>query len=540
MAFASFSNFEKVICCEIKQGDETSYFVANLELFLQRAKVLDFLEKINKSEKSSCRRIDCAFVAPNEYDNIIEVLETKKVVFLIGDPEIGKTFTAARILWDYYLNGYHPRWYSGAEKHQREEIRKVLSEVRVDNFSVIYFEDPWGKKEFENHEELRRTISNIISQIQSLETRVVISSREEIFKDFKKENLSANDLSEFIIEMNLMKPSYSEEKKEQILRSWVFEFDCKWLNKLEVPVIKLASKKLVTPLSLWDFAASSKNITELSDLLELIDEKAKAVQASFAEEIAKMSTESILYLSLIVLLDGASCEVIIKTFKKLVLVLNVNKHSSNSFEALEKNFSSKVFLEHEDGDEDYYHFTHPSYEEGVLNSWKREEVKDFIIEILKLLKDDSAPFVRGICGLNIIKNMNYLPSEEIAQNLVLDILGDKNYNTRLGIALGLESSFSKLSSVLRLELLRLLLRDLNGEIRGRAISIVSNNYDKISDLEVINIINKALEDRSGSVRFEAVRCVEINFENFSKDLVSKALTTIKDLRNHTDYKISYL
>jgi hypothetical protein len=258
--YEEMNPFDKEFCEKIeyayiaKGGKEQriSFFIAELPKVIRRGIAFRFLKKIGKSPTSSFRRIDRIFVPPNEYDNIIDLLEKHKIVFIVGDPEIGKTYTAARIMWEYYLKGYNPTWNSGAELQERATVRKKLSECEVFDHSVTYFEDPFGKIRFEDREDLRRTIDCFVSNIQSLDVRVIITSREEVFKEFEKEKLSQSSLRKFTIEMRLMKPSYSDDKMEQILLEWATEFDCKWLKieDLKTGILNQAKINLATPLSL--------------------------------------------------------------------------------------------------------------------------------------------------------------------------------------------------------------------------------------------------------------------------------------------------
>jgi hypothetical protein len=51
------------------------------------------------------------YVPPIEYDEINATLKTERIVFITGTKEYGKTFTAVRLLYEYFKeDGYHPRW----------------------------------------------------------------------------------------------------------------------------------------------------------------------------------------------------------------------------------------------------------------------------------------------------------------------------------------------------------------------------------------------------------------------------------------------
>lgn len=537
---------EKVAYCNKPKGErehKISFFVAELLKVLQRGMVLRFLEKIGISSTSFFRRIERIFVPPEEYISIKNSLEKNKVVFIVGDPEIGKTYTAARIMWEYYLKGYNPVWHSGAEPQERANIRKKLSECEISDNSVTYFEDPFGKVRFEDREDLRRTMDCVISRIQNLEAYVIITSREEVFKEFEKEKLSQNDLRKFTVEMRLMKPSYNAEKMKQILLEWATEFECKWLKNddLKSSIMLLAENSLRTPLSLWDFALASRNDVDAAKIIEILNEKSKTVKAAFAEEIAQMPTEKILFLSLAIILNPMKQELIKSVFYELGSEFNLGLYP-DSFETLQKQFAEKISLEKRNGGqgtEFYFKFTHPSYEEGLVNCWNRQEIKGFVLKILDSLIKNNNPMVRGCCGLCLMENLSEISFRNEANDLIGRVLHDKNAIARYGIAEAVIRSFQNIPLDRRVDYLKLLLEDRHREIRAASIETVSHNFKNIPLKESLEFISRGLEDRAAYVRFATVQCVHSNMTPLPKQLVLKALEVHERLCSYSGWFIGY-
>lgn len=537
---------EKVEYCSSPKGEKEhkiSFFVADLPKVLQRGMALRFLEKVGKSSSSSFRRIERLFVPPDEYPSIKDFLEKNKVVFIVGDPEIGKTYAAARIMWEYYLKGYNPVWHSGAEPQERASIRKKLSECEVLDNSITYFEDPFGKVRFEDREDLRRTIDCVISRIQSLDAYVIITSREEVFKEFEKEKLSQNDLRKFTVEMRLMKPSFNDEKMKQLLIEWATEFECKWVKNedLKSSVILLARNSLRTPLSLWDFALTSRNDVDVAKIIAVLNEKSKTVKAAFAEEIAQMPTEKILFLSLAVILNPLKQELIKPVFNELGSEFNLRLYP-DSFERLQNQFAEKISLEERRGGQGtgfYFRFTHPSYEEGVVNCWNRQEIKGFVLQILNSLIKNNNPMVRGCCGLCLMMNLSAISIKKEAYDLITRVLHDKNSITRYGVAEAVTNSFQNIPLDSRVDYLKLLLKDRHREIRAASIETVSHNFKNIPLKESLDIISRGLEDRAAYVRFATVQCVQSNMNSLPKQLVLRALEIQEKLCSYSGWFINY-
>ncbi len=541
-AYNKMGYFEKELCEKIdtpvNEKEIISFFVANIEKVIERGNVFRFLQKIGKTASSSYRRIDCAFVPPNEYETILDTLERQKVIFLIGDPEIGKTFTAARILWEYYLKGYNPVWNPGTESPQKVLARQKLSEFNIDNHSVTYFEDPFGAGGRYEDNQVAKTIRSTIYRVQSLDARVIISSREELFKQFQARINSERSYSDFIIPLRLMKPSYTDEKMVQILLNWANQFDCFWLNdeKLIQNILFEARKRLRTPFSLWDFASSSIGSIELAQINALLKEKSKDIKLSFAEEITHMPKEKILFLSLVAILSSIKGQILKSTYCR------ISEHYplKGSFEKTAKEFEVKVsFDKAEQANEGFYHFTHPSYEEAVINSWNDEEVKDFIMQIFSFLINQGDPFVKGCCGLSLMKYFYEFSFKEEAKALLLTLLNDKKAEARLGIVLGLEHSFRNFPIEMGLEFVKLIMKDKNSDIRDRALCIVSNNYHIIPIKESNEILSTALEDHADKVRYDAFLCIRTKENSLPAVLVKKAEIVHENLSKRGDWATKY-
>lgn len=276
----------------------------NFPIALYRASAFGFLDKIGYSGSKRYGQIDEVYVPPLEYEDIKEALKEKRVVFITGTQEYGKTFTAVRLMWEYYNRGYVPRWIKGGELSERINVRERLENVEVELKAkhIIYFEDPFGKTKYEKREGLERIIGTILEHVKQAEdTYVVITSREEVFKEFEKEKLSVTQLREFEIKLNFKKPSYDYEKKKEILLGWAKQRKCKWLGDEQLRDLVLNSINLEnilpTPLSIHDFALSSRAIDNEDEIKQQLRQKSKETGKVFANEIKNMTKDKILFLS---------------------------------------------------------------------------------------------------------------------------------------------------------------------------------------------------------------------------------------------------
>ena len=220
--------FDKHICTK-EEYENQIFFAADVNEVKQRGKLFEFLEKINQPKNGWYRRIDRLYVEPEEYPQIVEHLENKKIVFITGTPGYGKTYTAVRIMWEFYNKGYEPRWIKGGSPEQREKARERMSEIErelkdMGEKTIVYFEDPFGFTEYEKRDDLKSRINHILNHVKTVrDAYVIITSRKDIFKKFEKESYSAEKIAEFEKELNIVKPSYPEEKSEILLKKWAEE-----------------------------------------------------------------------------------------------------------------------------------------------------------------------------------------------------------------------------------------------------------------------------------------------------------------------------
>ncbi|MEX2720362.1 MAG: SIR2 family protein, partial [Candidatus Wukongarchaeota archaeon] len=323
-----------------------------------------FLREIKFSDSSLYNDISNIYVPPNEYEEIQETLEKNRIVFITGTPEYGKTFTAVELMWEYFLKGYTPRWIEGEEKEQRIISRSLMLDIERELKSkhIIYFEDPFGKTKYEERESLERDIGRILDIVENFEdVYVVITSREEIFKEFEERNLSSKQLRDFEKKLNIKKPSYDNEKRKKILFNWAKAKKCEWLEDEETKKFilkKLENKEtLPTPLAIRDFCISTTTKINIKEISIIVEEKSKETSKSFAREIKGMSLDKVLFLSF-PFIAPFEIDFARKIFMEMTDELNLN--DSNFDLILEWFKDDKIEIV-----ANQIRYSHPSYSEAL-------------------------------------------------------------------------------------------------------------------------------------------------------------------------------
>ena len=483
-AYEELEPLDKKKCQQISYKDnkvEVIFFAFNVDKISQRGKAFEFLEKIEYVGNIWYGRIDEIYVPPIGFEDIANTLKEKRIVFITGTQEIGKTYTSVMLLWIYYKNGYEPKWIKGGEFVERIQVRKALENIRneLNPGCVLYFEDPFGKTKYERREGLEREIGAIIDSVEHVkDVYVIITSRDEIFKEFEKEKLSIKNLRDFENKLNIKKPSYDHERRSQIILKYAEAMKCKWYEDDKLKEFVLESIKheniLPTPLSMRDFAGATTNVKTKKDIIIKLEEKSNETAKAFTREIENMTYDKILFLSFPFIsiyfeipFAKAMYEDLVKEFG-LKEVWNFDK-VFNWFK------DDKIIIKNK-----YIEFSHSSYSEALKYLFIEHNIyNDFFIKILNNLseRDESAIHV----ALFIRDNFDILP-ENSRHELLLQ-LSEKNVCSD-AITMALAENCHKISANLRGELFSKLIekgiiRKINVEDCSKKFACGDSIIDKI-------------------------------------------------------------
>jgi len=325
-------------------------------------KKYNFLTQIG-SKRSEYMEIDDLFVPPKSFDDILNILKEHNLVFLIGDPEIGKTYTSIKLLSDFYSENYMPCYYP--EERMLDQWTFIRETPEIEG-KAIYLEDPWGKIEFKTAESLFTEIGSFIREIKRTNCKVIISSREDIFRTFKSKMEIAEDISKYVVELRL-DLEYDKYNLKNILNKYANTFRPAWYSDINLRylVYENISNKLRTPMSikkLIDITIDSVDKEHLLDGIELASKETKIV---FAKEIGELFEQRyydrLLFLSLAYI--ELDLEVARTCFQDVLIQLKndgYNSDRASSFEELFEEYGNKK-IEVNFG---LLMYIHPSYEEA--------------------------------------------------------------------------------------------------------------------------------------------------------------------------------
>jgi len=399
-------------------SESVKFYLAKPEWVIRRGKILEFLALIGQPGSRMYRRIDSLYVPPVEINDIQKSLVTKRICFITGTQEIGKTYTAIRLMWEYYNRGYEPKWVKGEERSQRIEIRERLENIKneLQPGSIIYFEDPFGKTQYEARQSLEREIGLIIESVSQIKNvYVLITSREEVFKEFNKEKISKIDLEEFERKLNIHKPSYNCESRKSMLIQWAECENCVWLhiNQLKQDLILAMEDQTVlpTPLSIRDFAIATANVNDFFQLETILKEKSEETETAFSKEIENMSSEKILFLAFPYISEYFDPKSIKKQYKKGLGSLDI-KDPLDFEQVFDWFIKDKINF-----NGSWVQFSHPSYSVAFKRLLtKKGRVSQIFIELLQQLIENKFELRAITRAIN--DNFDYISIEKLEPMLI--------------------------------------------------------------------------------------------------------------------------
>ena len=403
--------------------EEHHFFYIPLTIIERERKISEFFKEIQQSRSDyNGALIDKLFVPPDEFDEIKAKLGKDRIVFITGTAGYGKTYTAIRLLWEWFGKGYTPKLIPGKEPDERIIVRDTLANIEAElkQGYIIYFEDPFGKIIYERRDDLKERINIAINAVKNKnDVYVIITSRKDVFETFKRESYSAEELKRFEEELNILKPSYSYIKRREILEKWAEEKGCAWLKGQNLKEIVLDSiddiEKLPTPLTIHDFTEVTVRTKNEKDLRHAINIYSENVEKAFADEIIGFCSygkeDRVLFLSFVFVSQYFSVNFIKQVYEKL------KNKSYKDFELIMKeeyrikikNISGVEFLE----------FSHPLYSNSLSYILDNETCRNIFCEVL-IEFSQNYYFAAVYAACAVAENFNKLP-ENIRNELLIKL-----------------------------------------------------------------------------------------------------------------------
>ncbi|MCK4244720.1 MAG: hypothetical protein KAX20_03750, partial [Candidatus Omnitrophica bacterium] len=408
-----------------------------------------------------------------------------------------------------------------SEERRREQWEFVRHKQEFEG-KAIYLEDPWGKVEFEKAESFFRHLEDLILRAKSEKCKIIVTSREKVFKEFEKKKETAEDLWKYVSELKV-NLAYSEENLREMLKRYIKVFEPAWYNvmKLRKIAFEAVGEKLRTPMGIWKLIARyTEDAKDEEGLKEGIEKAAEETKIAFAREIKEIFNkgeyDKLVFLSFPYI--DVKLEVAKSCYMEILKNLGFDLIKATDFDALVEEFN-----EVEVGWRIKY--VHPSYLDAfgyaLVDNGKPNNIskKIFSEVLLKVSDIDEAAWNVAFFVAN---NFDTLP--ENVRNLLFKL--SERYKTANAVAMAVASNFDKLPENVRDILFTLSKKDEASFFSASGVAwAVIQNFDVLPTY-VRNLLFKLAEKNETAGRVAMV--VADGFYDLPKNVRNKLLLKLSE------------
>ena len=346
-----------------------------------------------KATHSRFKNLPTLYVKPSEYEAIRRKLEREHVVFIIGEPHLGKTYTAFHLLWEYYREGYEPlhirhdRLVSLLQKHDGD-LRKILAELFVGEGNaprVVHFDDPFGEtmeRRTDRTNVFARELETFLKLAREYErVRVVVTTRLNIFREAVGETHGVVKLDE--LEKSIrVHTSYLRETLLDILHRYTKFYGPRWASdaRIVAALDEQLPGLLPAPHNIEFFVRTSEALTTLEEVLRHVEESKEMVKA-LADWMGFLPAPEQVFLLLVevaassaILFPGTNAAAIDveAAYMEMLAYLFKRKHlpgiPTSSFENARAKFDLILVERRDAAGLIRFDFVHPSYHEAFWHA----------------------------------------------------------------------------------------------------------------------------------------------------------------------------
>lgn len=465
------------------------------------------------------RKMKDLFEPPYNYEEMKQTLEKYRVLFILGEPHLGKTYTALNMLYDYYNQGlsvsFHSEW-DMVDMHLELAYWRQILECHT----VIYFKDPFGNEEPENVQAFALRLERILKSIQYSKKMVIITSPLNVFNQ-----MSHDDLPQRV---ELKKTSYDTEKRKKIIDNYITVYNPAWKDLVNERVNgntlkEYIAEELTEPHTISVFFEKSLNIKDMS-LLDMV-EKSKDILKIFKGEIEACSTQERIFFVLCYIFerDWRGFENAERCYSVVLKEFDLDIQG-NDFDSLLEKYDHRIDI-YESFFWSRIQFSHPEFSKAIEESFS--EYGSVIGKILKTLARDQDCHVRETVAVatrtfeiktevgttkTVERNLEDLSYE---YRRILRVMKDKCGYIKRNVAEDIGYNFEKLPDKCR-RVLFSLARDRDRYVRGVVAETVGYNFQKLPD-EYRKILFSLARGRDGYVTGMAAETVGYNFKRLSDE-----------------------
>lgn len=384
--------FEKLLkYVEIEEGRIND---SDLEPSIESFLISIGFSKELENPRGRYKNLTSLYVKPTEYDEICSKLEKDNIIFIIGEPHLGKTYTAIHLLWEYYQKDYetlhirHDNLITMLHENEGSLKKLLLSLIssKQGNPVIIHFDDPFGETMERRTDEFAKGLSEFLILSKQYEhLRIIVTTRLNIFREALAEQ-DFQDIEELEKDLRVH-TSYKSEVLVDMLHRYTQFYKPLWSTdeKIVRELDEKLPKMLPAPHNIEFFVRTSERLTFVEEVLQHVD-KSKEMIKALGEWMASLSDHEQIFLTWVEIQstsnilftnDSASKINLEDAYRETLAYLYKKKYIFNippcSF-SVDKDKFDMILLESRDKNSDIgkFDFVHPSYHEAFWYAIKEE------------------------------------------------------------------------------------------------------------------------------------------------------------------------
>ena len=366
--------------------------------------------------RSRFKNLPTLYVKPTEYDDVCSKLERDHVVFIIGEPHLGKTYTSFYLLWEYYQKGYeilhikHDRLISLFHKHDKDMKKLLIDLFATENGSsrIIHFDDPFGETMERRTDEFGKELDTFLDLAHGYEhLRIIVTTRLNIFRESIADVHDSKKVEELEKDIRVH-TSYHRDTILDILHRYTKFYNPLWSEdeKIVATLDEQLPDLLPAPHNIEFFVRTSERLTSSEEVLHHVETSKEMVKA-LGEWMASLPEHEQLFLiwmevcsttSMLFPNTPASKMQFEDAYMETLAFMFKKKHmtgiSPSPFSHSKDKFDM-ILLESRDEENDLvkYDFVHPSYHEAF---WYTIHHKLHLHHWWDLLKKNIGEIFQGV------------------------------------------------------------------------------------------------------------------------------------------------
>lgn len=334
-----------------------------------------------------CEELERTFVPSQKYSQIEEKLAKEGFVFIVGSPNVGKSFAAKHLLFKHCYEGYEPLLVSPTSESLL--LNKLL---RGYEKRILLVDDVYGKYRFEpTNGRFMESLGELLKVLE-VDHKLVVTSRADVLSEaHRMGRMEDIPIEEFIVEIS--PKDYDQETKKSILRKLMAFKD------IDTKTKKLVMKHITFVVDNLHFPHNINWLVEhylrngLSSALELKDavKNSVLINREIKNFYWKSSRGERIILGILSAWDDLwhlplmTLKGVLVNLEKIFSRIYPNESLElfhNPLIALENMVDSKILISPPYYTRVYHEFYHPTYSQAFINAFVTDPAMMWALEFL--------------------------------------------------------------------------------------------------------------------------------------------------------------